>query len=177
VLTPLSRGNSGNFAIDFELDITCVTAFWWHRCIFLSGCLSRSPGQHLANLQWMLLRASNQYESHLLLGFFVAPRVRTSAHPTHQRAPGLRLEQTPKSNFWTPLGPHAPYCMLGPPPFLIILPCPLFLVYYTFDSDSPVSHPIGHAFPYHYNAALTTIANATHFSISLRALLLPIRDK
>jgi hypothetical protein len=63
------------------------------------------------------------------VGFFVAPRVRASAHPMHQRTLGLCLEQTPKSNFWDPLGPCAPYCMLGPsppPPLLIILPCPPF---------------------------------------------------
>jgi hypothetical protein len=78
---------------------------------------------------------------------FVMPRVRASAHPTHQRTPGLCLEQTPKSNFWDPLGPCAPYCMLSPspPPLLIILPCPPSLVHYTFDSS--VSHPIGHMFP------------------------------
>jgi hypothetical protein len=66
---------------------------------------------------------------------FVAPRVRASAHPTHQRAPGLRLEQTPKSNFWDPLGPRAPYCMLGPSPPLYLLfyhvPLPLFTIHLT----------------------------------------------
>jgi hypothetical protein len=55
---------------------------------------------------------------------FVAPRVRASAHPMHQHAPGLRLEQTPKSNFWDPLGPCAPYCTLGPSP------PPLYLLFY-----------------------------------------------
>jgi hypothetical protein len=95
----------------------------------------------------------------------------------HQRTPGLHLEQTPKFNFWTPWGLALLTVHLAPspPPFLIILPCPPFLVYYTF--DTPVSHPIGHMFPYHYNAALITIANVTHFSTLLQALLLPIRDK
>jgi hypothetical protein len=68
---------------------------------------------------------------------FVAPRVHASAHPMHQRTLGLRLEQTPKSNFWDPLGPRTPYCMLGPlpPPPLYLLfyhvPLPLFTIHLT----------------------------------------------
>jgi hypothetical protein len=85
--------------------------------------------------------------------------------PMHHLAPGLRLEQTPKTILDPVTGPRAHYCTLGPFPYSYPFSClsyylivvMFYLLYDLFYCDSStVRAPCSL-----YHATLPTIANAT----------------
>ncbi|KAH9997073.1 hypothetical protein BJV77DRAFT_103919 [Russula vinacea] len=135
----------------------------------------------------MGLRYSGRTASRRHWWFFTRDgSVRT--HPrSHHLVPGLRLEQTPKTNFWTPLRGFALLTVRSVPPSLILF-FPCFLVFSIL-----LSLPFSYCrcvlltirlilvrltycmrLLFFHHATLTTIANATHsnmFTVSTITIL------